>query len=520
MSITSSSSPLDVELGLKVRTITGRDASGGSGGRDGGGVEEVLAAEPPEPLSPGARVLHSPLMDSFIICMLGCNTRVDADVIKEGLKNTLIKHPRFSSKVVMNTNNGKKEAWIRTKVNVEDHIIVPTLDPNMDNSDQFVEDYVSDMTKTSLDPTKPLWELHILNIKTSNAESLGVFKIHHSLGDGMSLISLLLACTRKSSNPEELPSIPTAKSTSSSDKGGPYRCLIFVWLILRLIWNTLIHFGLFVATALFLTDTDTPIKGGKGVERSPKRIVHRIVCLDDIKLVKNEMNVTVNDVIVGITEAALSRYLHRLYEEGSIDTKRKNSMKKIRFRASVIVNIRQSIGIQDLAAMMSEGSKCKWGNKIGYILVPFHLTLEKDPLQYIQRVKAMIDQKKLSLEAMLSYYVALFALKVLGIKVAVGLAYRVLSNATLMISNLVGPSEELAFYGHPGAYVAPTVSGLPTGLLIHFQSYMNKMSIIVCASQDLYPDPHKLCDDFEESLRLMKEAIIQAKLKKESDNVV
>ncbi|GAB2221943.1 hypothetical protein Droror1_Dr00013140 [Drosera rotundifolia] len=142
MSITSSSSPLNVEVGLKVRTITGRDASGGGGGRDGGGVEEVLAAEPPEPLSPGARVLHSPQMDSFIICMVGCNTRVDADVIKEGLKHTLIKHPRFSSKLVMNTNNGKKEAWIRTKVNVEDHIIVPTLDPNMDNSDQFVEDYV------------------------------------------------------------------------------------------------------------------------------------------------------------------------------------------------------------------------------------------------------------------------------------------------------------------------------------------------------------------------------------------
>lgn len=58
----------------------------------------------------------------------------------------------------------------------------------MDSPDQFVEDYIYNLSKTTIDKSQPLWDLHLLNVKTSDAEAIGVFRIHHSLGDGTSLM--------------------------------------------------------------------------------------------------------------------------------------------------------------------------------------------------------------------------------------------------------------------------------------------------------------------------------------------
>ena len=44
--------------------------------------------------------------------------------------------------------------------------------------------------------------------------------------------------------------------------------------------------------------------------------------------------------------------------------------------------------------------------------------------------------------------------------------------------------------------------------MIHVVSYANKMSIILSVDEGTIPDPHQLCDDLEESLRLIKDAVI------------
>ncbi|GAB4858460.1 hypothetical protein Ancab_009934 [Ancistrocladus abbreviatus] len=514
---------LDENRGLRMRikalqpinvNPTRSTPDGGDG--VGGAVETEEGEE--QPLSPAARLFHAPRMNCCIIAIIGTKTKINVDMVKEGLMDSLVKHPRFSSKLVMDAEKCRKLRWVRTNLCIENHVIVPGLDPDMDSPDQFVEDYVSDLTTIPMDISKPLWELHILNIKTSDADAVGVLRIHHSLGDGISLVSLLLACTRKTSYPEALPSLPTTQKTSSSSPSGFWRYPIAFWLILKLMLNTLMHVMLFFATLLFLKDTKTPIKGEPGTERTPKRIVYRIVSLDDIKLVKNATNTTINDVILGITQAGLCRYLNRKYgdfKEGDEETEKRDSLPKhIRLRASILVNIRPSSGIQELANMMVKGSKCRWGNAIGYILVPFHITSQDDPLDYIRNAKATIDQKKLSLEAKFTHYCGRLIVKFFGIEVAAALSYRILSNATLSFSNVVGPAEEISFYGHPIAYLAPTVYGHPQALTVHFQSHAGKMTIVVAVDQGVIPDPHGLCDDLEESLRLMKKAVVDRRLTK------
>ncbi|WCJ28902.1 O-acyltransferase (WSD1-like) family protein [Euphorbia peplus] len=450
-----------------------------------------------ERLSPAARLFHAPRFNCHIIAIIGCHTSIDPSSIKLGLTNSLIHHPRFSSKLV---DNGRKTKWIPTKVSIENHIITPNLDQNIEYPNKFIEEYISQITTIPLDMSKPLWEIHILNLKTTESESIGIFKIHHSMGDGASLMSLLLACTRKTHDPQSLPSVPVQKRPNSWDgnNGGFWRVLWGIWRMLRLVLNTLVDLSLFVLTIVFLSDSKSCLKGDSKVHLKAKRFVYCSVSMDDIKLIKTKMDVTINDVIVGVTQAGLSRYLHRECGENN---------KNKRIRGTVLVNLRPAPGIQELAELMEKKEKWGWGNRIAYVVVPFNVGLQKDPLDYIWKAKATIDRKKLSLEPFFTFALAKLAILTFGVKVASIIAHRFLSNTTLAFSNVVGPIEEISFYGHPISFIAPSVYGHPHALTIHFQSYAKKMTIVVAVDPDLIPNPHKLLEDFQESLLLVRDSI-------------
>ncbi|EPS58484.1 hypothetical protein M569_16330, partial [Genlisea aurea] len=93
--------------------------------------------------------------------------------------------------------------WKKTKVNIDDHIHVPDIRPDdVQNPDKFVDDFHTKISMLPLDYSKPLWEVYILNLKTSDAGAVVIFKNHHSMGDGVSMTSLFLACSRTASDPD------------------------------------------------------------------------------------------------------------------------------------------------------------------------------------------------------------------------------------------------------------------------------------------------------------------------------
>lgn len=183
----------------------------------------------------------------------------------------------------MNKENGSMK-WIPTQVNIDDHVIIAELDPDIESSDKSIEDYIYNLSRSSIENTKPMWDVHILNIKTSEAEGTCIFRFHHSLGDGMSLMNLLLSCTREVSDPRALPTLP------GNNKSGDTK-VASLWSGLLVFWNSFVALLMFVFTSLFLEDTKTPMKGSNGVEHRPRRFVIRCVSLDDIKLVKNAVKV-------------------------------------------------------------------------------------------------------------------------------------------------------------------------------------------------------------------------------------
>ncbi|KAL0672615.1 hypothetical protein Bca4012_000595 [Brassica carinata] len=395
--------------------------------------------EEEEPLSPMARLFQSPEVDYCI------------------------------------TENGAK--WIEAKINVQDHVVVPYIDPEEIGEDGqgFVDDYISRLTMIPLDRSRPLWDMHILNVKTSDAEAVGVIRSHHSLGDGMSLISLMLACTHRNLDPQNT-DIHSLKRRETVLHGLRNQCWFLrlrftVCSIATLLWNTLVDMLLLLATVLFLKDTKTPLKGGADCGSNPKRFYHRAISLDDIKLIKNAMNMTINDVLVGVTQAALSSYLNRLYD------------------------------------MMAKDSKCRWGNYVSFIILPLHIGLQTDPLVYLKLSKATMARKKHSYHAALVYFIINIVLKVFGTKAAATLFNQPVKNATTCLSNVIGPMDEISFRGNPIAYIALSSYGHSQALLVHYISYAGKMIISLAVDPTIIPDPHKICDDMEESLESMKAAL-------------
>ncbi|KAD2139049.1 hypothetical protein E3N88_41773 [Mikania micrantha] len=453
--------------------------------------------EQDQPLSPMARLFHEPGSNVYIITIMGCKTKIKPDVFKQNLCHSLLRHPRFSSLQVFDkqTNNIK---WVPTNVNIDNHVIVPDLDPDIECPDKFVEDYMSNLSRSPIDNSKPLWDLHLLDIKTTDAQGTGVFRFHHSLGDGLSLMTLFLACTRQTSDADALPTLPVNKE-SAYIKFGSF------WSVITVLWNSILAIIMFVFTVLFLKDTETPLKGSAGVENRPRRFVRKSVRLADVKAVKNAMNVTLNDVVLGVTQAGLSRYLNRRYSEiGNFNDKKDFIPSGIRLRATFFFNLRATTRIDTLVDSMKRGTLGRWGNQIGYVLLPFAVGLKTNPLDYVKEAKAVIDRKKASFEPLFSYFVVKSVLKLFGIKAVGKLNHKVFFNTTLWFSNVPGPQQEVTFCGHDVTYIAPSCYGQPNALMIHIVSYFDKLTFVISADEETIPDPHRLGDDLEECLHLIK----------------
>lgn len=98
------------------------------------------------------------------------------------------------------TNEDGEQRWKRVEVRPEDHVTVPVFAAGMSPEfyDKCLDDYLSKIATEHLPQSRPMWEIHIIKYPTSHAASNVIFKLHHSLGDGFSLMGALLSLFTKS----------------------------------------------------------------------------------------------------------------------------------------------------------------------------------------------------------------------------------------------------------------------------------------------------------------------------------
>jgi hypothetical protein len=195
----------------------------------------------------------------------------------------------------------------------------------------FVDNYVADLaTAPPLSLTRPLWECHVLNRTSgSNATAHAVFRMHHCLGDGISVMSLVFASTRQTANPEKQPSIRATGGRKSKKQEIPHddqkhqqqqqqqRVLARSVLGNKLFacWNRVLG-AVTLATLIWVKDSNTVLRpaavggggggGGGGsnvilpaglsLQRQPKRLAHATLNLDDMRVVKNAVGAVSNTI--------------------------------------------------------------------------------------------------------------------------------------------------------------------------------------------------------------------------------
>ncbi|WCJ17733.1 O-acyltransferase (WSD1-like) family protein [Euphorbia peplus] len=441
-----------------------------------------------EPLTPAGRLFLQPVMSTIIHCALGVQHPMDITALKSAIKSSLLlQNPRFSSLLVRDKHG--REHWRRTNIDLDRHvIIVPNESPN-DDVEITANDYIADLSVSSpLSTDKPLWEIHII----AERKCL-VFRIHHALGDGISLMSMLLDGCRKAEDPEAVASLGAAGRRER-------RGSLSLVEVLKSVWFSLLFCLEFLLRCLWICDRKTVISGGDGVEMWPRKVATAKFLIEDMKVVKNGVvDSTINDVLFGVISAGLSRYL---------DHRTPNSMKEGQQLTGIaMVNLRKQPGLQELKEMMKKNSGSGWGNKLGVLLLPTYYHKGLEPLQYVKNAQKMTNKKKKTLEAHFSYKVGDLVMSLLGTKVATLFNYRMMCNTTFTISNVMGPQYNITIGGNLVTFIRVNTSSLPQGVVMHMVSYAGRADLQIMVAKDIVPDPEFLAKCFEDSLFEMKQVV-------------
>ncbi|KAG8473577.1 hypothetical protein CXB51_035832 [Gossypium anomalum] len=448
-----------------------------------------------EPLTPVGCLLSQPLTNIVIHCIVCLENHVEVDAIKSAVKSSLIvQQPRYCSLLVRDKNG--LEHWRKTQIDIDRHVVVinnhlhkagdENSEEDDDDDEAAVNQYVTDLSVSSpLSTDKPLWELHILT-----AHKCVVFRIDHVLGDGVCLRSMLMAICRRKDDADAHPRIVNDKS--SVIKGVKGRDLFWLfgalWGLLKAVIFTLLFSVEFVCRSLLVFDKKTAITGGDGVELWLRKLVTAKFLLGDINVVKKAVPNSVT--------------LHEgLRMTGGSDSQSKNTTRVAgQFQLSILDF--EFHMPKPFPFLMKIGSEAEWGNKFGVMLLPnFYHKGGNDPLEFLKRAKAMVDKKKHSLEAYFSYKIQKLAMSLLGQKYAGMLCYKLLCNTTFMISNVVGPLEQITLAGNP-------VSSIKA-IIMHMLSYVDKVEMQIQVAKDIIPDPEFVAKCFEDALLEMKEVVLR-----------
>ncbi|MEZ4566348.1 MAG: wax ester/triacylglycerol synthase family O-acyltransferase [Desulfobacterales bacterium] len=432
---------------------------------------------------------------------------LDFKRLVETLKNRLLCYERFKKRVVRPMSGVGNAIWeIDPKFDIRSHLHRVALPAPGDKA--ILQELISDLTATPLDPTKPLWQAHYIEGFEGDGSVLFI-RIHHCIGDGISLIRVLLSTADLEPN-----AIWT--NTGTEFKGEKESALYFppfekAFKKINRAKKRMMKMGDFLskeieasisnpshvvdrvklvskyaidATAviskimLLPADKKTVFKGELGIRKSVA--FSDPLPVPDIKMIGKYFNATINDILVSMVTGALRRYLqHSNNLVGDLD-----------IRVAMPVNIRPLDG------------EIKLGNQFSLILVALPVHID-DPVLRIREVQRRISDLKEAPDAAVAYAL-LNALGVSSAKLAKTAATMFANKTTGVMSNVPGPRQPLFFCGKEIKDImfwVPRIGGL--GLGISIISYNGKVSLGIATDTNLVHDPKAILDNFEKEYKML-----------------
>ncbi|ELT97405.1 hypothetical protein CAPTEDRAFT_205445 [Capitella teleta] len=377
---------------------------------------------------------------------------------------------RLFNKITMYTNRLLRNyVWVEDPdFDIEQHVYM--YPEKVSSKQECLEQVVSEISSVSLPSKKSPWQFIILEPLETNATHYHVvFRVHHSVGDGVSLVRALIFRI-VDSIPEEV----TKKRFGTTNKLWKIIHSIFYGpslLIKRLGWpadsNTILH----------------------GQELSGEKVVSwsENIDLEFIKELKDRTDTTVNDVLMSCLAGALRDFLRK--HDAQLPTD---------ISAYVPVDIRPP------------KSKLVLDNQ--FALVFLHLPVDcENSLDALKKTRHRMNQIKGSPEALVNAMVINYSMSRLPDWFSTRVFNWFSQKCSMVLSNVPGPTQQISLGGQPITEIIfwpPQRSNVALGVGIF--SYTGTVKVGVISDKAVLTNPRPLVSEFVKRLYQLADEIGEA----------
>jgi WS/DGAT/MGAT family acyltransferase len=420
--------------------------------------------------------------------------------LRERIADKLLKYDRFRQKAVVDAMGA---SWVDDPdFDITQHVVAAQLQRKKGDKPggerEALQAMCGKLAGAPLDTRRPLWQFHL--VEDYEGGSALVARIHHCIGDGIALISVMMSITDGGTDP------PKRRRNLAAEDKDPDSDWLSDAVLKPLTDLTVKAIGMYgsgigksmealshpqsllggidiaksglqvvqdvAALALLADDSKTLLKG-KG---SGRKVVAwgEPVPLDVVKAIGKGLNCTINDVLLSCVAGAIGQYLR---DKGD-DPEGKE------IRAMVPVNLRPL----DKAWQL--------GNRFGLAPLVLPIGIE-NPVERMYAVHRRMAEMKGSYQPLLAF--AVLSVSGLFIKpVQDAVLGMFAKKATAVMTNVPGPGQPLKFCG---STLRQTMFWVPAsgdiGVGVSILSYGGGVQFGLITDEKLCPHPQQIIDRFE-----------------------
>lgn len=428
--------------------------------------------------------INDPTSLNTITGMMTFKEKVDPNELKRILNERITMFDRFCEKIV---EKDGKAVWHRDEeFDLHCHFHHTALPEPGDYA--TLQSEISHLMSIPLDYSKPLWKANLIDNYMGG--SVIVFRLHHAIGDGISLIKVVFSLTAGSA--EDSLTLPPAEKhkpeESSQIAGNLQKSLHYGESLyhqaqtllkdpeslkhnLKETWDSALEMGkLFFGKSV--AGTSIIYKGQMSVRKKPSWTAIPID-VPVIKAIGRKYHVTINDVLLAMMSGAL-RYHQQLRGIEPEDV----------LRVVCPVNLRRP------------DEEIKVENKIGFISLdlPIHLQDAVDRIQFIKEKTAML---KKSFEPVVLYNLLNVLADLIPKPVEKIFTKHIGTKVGAVVTNVPGPKRAIFLAGkevNDMMFWVPQTSTL--GMGVSLLSYNEKAYLGVVTDPNIVDDPDHIIEGF------------------------
>ena len=418
---------------------------------------------------------------------------------------------RFGQRAVETTAGAYWEA--DPDFDMAQQVVRATLPGRADRHE--LETFISTLACTPLDPSRPMWQFHLIDNYEGGSALL--MRMHHCYADGIALVRVMLSMTDATAQgPPAMPFEPQSRKHQEPEDAlsqflAPLSDIVGA---AKAIGSTLIEKGVEIwddpAKAVALANQGTAVTAEvaklalmpqdsptrfKGMPSIGKRVAWADpLPLSEVKTIGKALGASVNDVLLSCVAGAIRSYL---VEKG-------DDVSGVMMRALVPVNLRP----------MEKAYKL--GNQFGVVFLDLPIGIE-NPIERLYAVRANMRTLKGSLQPLLT--LGLLAAAGVGPKILQDQLVTVLArNATAVMTNVPGPQQPLYLAGGKidrFLFWVPQSGNIGMGVSI--LSYNDEVQFGLITDSGLCPDPERVIERFQPEFEKLVLTTLMAEWPRDGD---